>query len=117
MKWYVIDIESEIIEEFDTQTNALIFKLGLEERDRRDDDVWNSGDYKVVSSTYYENMVKEKEEPTYPFTAFHLQKELGWKGFCELTGVSYYACNEGFEIKDSEVFHIPEFKAKKFNLV
>lgn len=67
----------------------------------------------------YSLETEEETEPekTLPFTSYSLQFVLGWEGFCDLTGVSYYAKKEGFEVKDSEIFNIPESKAKEFNLI
>jgi len=63
--------------------------------------------------------IQEEQEPekTLPFTSYSLQFVLGWEKFCDLTGISYYAKREGFEVKDSEIFNIPESKAKEFNLI
>lgn len=67
---------------------------------------------------YIESLKDKKEElKTIPFTYFHLYSQLGWARFCDLTGTSIYARNEGYEIEYNEVFFISESDAKKFNLI
>jgi len=61
----------------------------------------------------FENLKEETVSFTYSF----LRRKLEWSDICELTGVDYYAINNGFEIKDSEVFEIKESKAKEYNLI
>lgn len=60
--------------------------------------------------------LEEVEEETFPFTAYTLQKQLGWGKFCDLTGVSHYAKCGGYEINDSEIFYIKESDIEKYNL-
>jgi len=62
------------------------------------------------------NLPEPKEEEI-PFSYSFLRRKLEWEQFCDLTGVGYYARNEGYEIKDSEIFEITESKAKQYNLI
>jgi len=57
--------------------------------------------------------VKEK---TIPFTYAYLIAKLSWETFCELTGTSYYALNEGSSFKDSDIFYLNLSTSKKYNL-
>lgn len=66
---------------------------------------------------YIESLKEKVVEETYPFLYSFLRRKLDWEKFCELTGVSYYAKNEGYEIKDYEVFEITESKAKEYGLL
>jgi len=66
---------------------------------------------------YIGSLEIEQEEETVSFTYSFLRRKLEWSDICELTGVDYYAINNGFEIKDSEVFEIKESKAKEYNLI
>ena len=69
----------------------------------------------IILHEFLQNGFKEnKEEKTIPLTAGYLLKKLDWEEFCDLTGIDYYAKREGRVIKDDEVFHIPESKAKQF---
>jgi len=57
------------------------------------------------------------EEGKISFTYSFLRRKLDWEQFCELTGVDYYALNNGFEIEDSEIFYITETQAKQLNFI
>lgn len=61
----------------------------------------------------FENLKEETVSFTYSF----LRRKLEWSEFCDLTGVDYYAKNNGFEIEDTEIFNISESKAKEYNLI
>lgn len=80
------------------------------------------------SSNYFDAPLDEKEyieslskkevfEPKVSFTYSFLRRKLNWEQFCDLTGISYYAKANGFEIKDNEIFYFTESKAKEFNLI
>jgi hypothetical protein len=57
------------------------------------------------------------EEDKISFTYSFLCRKMDWGEFCNLTGIDYYARNNGWEIKDNEIFYITESKAKQFNLI
>lgn len=59
----------------------------------------------------------EIEEETIPLTYKYLITKLSWEKFCDITGVSYYALNDGYEIKSTEIFNIKESVAKEYNLI
>jgi len=67
----------------------------------------------------YIDSLKEavNEEDKISFTYSFLRRKLEWEKFCDLTGTNFYARNEGFEFKDSEIYYITESKAKQLNLI
>ena len=67
---------------------------------------------------YIQNLSpKSSEEIVVAFTYGQLIYKLGWDKFCDLTGTSHYARNEGFDFKDTEIFNIPESKAQAYGLI
>ena len=65
----------------------------------------------------FKSFVEESNEKTFPFTYATLTRKLDWETFCGITGVSYYAKNEGFQFDDREIFEIKESIAKKYHLI
>lgn len=47
----------------------------------------------------------------------YLKLKLSWDTICNITGLSYYCQNEGYNINDSEVFSINIDLAKELNLI
>jgi hypothetical protein len=67
----------------------------------------------------YINSLSQKvvEEDKISFTYSFLRRKIDWEEFCDLTGIDYYAKRNGYEIKDSEIFYIPESRAKQYDLI
>lgn len=59
---------------------------------------------------------RQKEENKVPYTFGHLERVLGWESFCDLTGISYWAKREGFEIKDNEIIYLTEEQIEEYGL-
>lgn len=59
----------------------------------------------------------EEEEETIPLTYGLLSRKIYWYDLHTLIGVGYYALNDGFEIKDTEVFDIKISDAEKYGLL
>lgn len=77
-----------------------------------------TNDENIDEEDYINNLNKSVvEEDKISFSYSFLRRKLEWEQFCDLTGVNYYAKNEGYEIKDSEIFEITESKAKQYNLI
>lgn len=60
--------------------------------------------------------VEKIEEETIPITYSTLKRKIEWNELHEIIHVGYYALREGFEIKDTEIFHIPLSVVEKYNL-
>jgi hypothetical protein len=60
--------------------------------------------------------IKDEEEKL-SFTYSFLKRKLGWEKFCDLTGTSEWAINEGGEINDNEIYYFTISQAKKYNLL
>lgn len=83
-------------------------------------------DYDVRISPEYDETIEEYvmkyigngliEEKTIPVTFSTLQRKLGWEKFCDVTGTDYYCKNEGYEIKDSEIFQISKSIVDEYGL-
>jgi hypothetical protein len=60
---------------------------------------------------------KSEEVELIPFTYAYLKRKLDWTDFCDITGVSHYALNEGFVIEDTEIFKIEKELAIQSKLI
>lgn len=77
----------------------------------------NYFDAPLDEDEYIESLKEKVVEETVSLTYSFLRRKLDWEQFCDLTGVSYYAKKEGYEIKDNEVFEITESEAKQYGLL
>lgn len=77
----------------------------------------NSNGYYILEDFLKNGFKKVVKEETVSFTYSFLRRKIDWEEFCDLTGISYYAKKDGYEIRDNEVFYIPESKAKAFGLI
>lgn len=77
----------------------------------------NYFDKPLDEDEYIESLDFEIKESTIGFTYSYLKRKFDWDDICDITGLNYYCRNEGYEIKDSEVFQVKESIAKQFNLI
>ena len=77
----------------------------------------NYYDKPLDEDEYIESLYFEIEESTIGFTYEYLKLKLNWDDICTITGLSLYCRNEGFDIKNSEIFRIKKSIAEQFNLI
>jgi len=71
----------------------------------------------IIDNFIQNGFEKPEEEKTIPITYGLLNRKIDWEDLHTLIGVGYYALNEGFEIKDTEVFDIKVSDAEKYGLI
>lgn len=77
----------------------------------------NYFDAPLDEDEYIQSIKKPIEsEETVPYTYAHLISVLGWEGFCDVTGISYYAKNEGAVFNDNEIFYISKSDVTEYLL-
>jgi hypothetical protein len=70
-----------------------------------------------ICELFGHKLTPAEEEETVPYAYGFLKRKIRWENLCELVGVYYYALKEGFEISDSEVFHIKMSDAEKYGII
>ena len=53
-----------------------------------------------------------KEENKIPITYGFLISKMSWEKVCDITGIEYYALNDGYSINDDEIFYFTESQVK-----
>ena len=104
---YIKDLlQKQITDDFTNENTTLLAEIISEFTDE-----------KIIDWLSDANKELLNYEATIDFSYAFLRRKLEWEAFCKLTGVGFFSINDGYVIKDTEIFSVKESKAKEYNLI